>query len=97
MSEMLEKLKTLLEINDGSRDKILCLLLEMAKSFAESYTKQSEGLEGVILEIAAYRYGKINAEALESESYSGASFSYSSDLPESIIRQLNSFAGVRFV
>ena len=94
---MLDNLKTLLGITDNSKDTVLVLLLDMAKTYAEGYTHRKDGLDNVVLEIAAYRYGKIGAEGLTSENYAGASFSYSSDIPESIIRQLNSLSVVKFV
>lgn len=94
---MLNNLKILLGIKDNSQDTILYLILQTAQSFAENYTNRKEGLDAVVVELAAYRYGKLGAEGLISESYAGASFSYASDIPTEIIRQLNSLAAVRFL
>lgn len=89
---MLEKLKSLLGISDTSKDTLLLLLIDNAEQEYLSYTHRKEaiGVENLLIQMAVYNYNRLGTEGVDSENYSGVSFGYSTDYPESIIRQLKS-------
>lgn len=91
MTTLLDKLKLLLGISTADKDTLLSLLLDMSEEFCCSYTnREAEDIENCILQVAVYNYNKLGSEGLESESYSGASFTYSNDYPDSILNMLKS-------
>ena len=87
---MLEKIKILLGINDSSKDELLTVLLDQAIEEAENYTHNNclTGLESTICRMVVYNYNRMSTEGVNSESYSGVSYSYSADYPENIMRVL---------
>ena len=88
---MLEKIKLLLGLSeDDSKDDLLTLLIERAIDEAINYTHNDDiaGYETVICSMVVYNYNRLGTEGVDSEGYSGVSFSYSADYPQSIIRQL---------
>lgn len=89
---MLEKLKSLLGISDTSKDTLLLLLIDNAEQEYLSYTHRKEaiGVENLLIQMAVYNYNRLGTEGVNSENYSGVAFNYSTDYPESIIRQLKS-------
>lgn len=89
---MLYKIKLLLNINGNEKDDLLTYLIETAIEEAINFTHRDciEGLESCIVDMVIYKYNKLNTLGVESESYSGASFTYSTDYPESIMRSLKS-------
>ncbi len=88
---MLENIKTLLGLTDNSKDQILQLLINLATDDAISKTGCSDEkeLQSVITEMVIYKYNRLGTEGLNSESYSGISYNYSSDYPESILSALS--------
>ena len=94
---MLEKIKILLGINDSSKDELLTVLLDQAIEEAENYTHNNclTGLESTICRMVVYNYNRISTEGVNSESYSGVSYSYSADYPENIMRVLKSHRKIR--
>lgn len=89
---MLNKIKLIIGIDlvDTSKDTLLTLLIEQAEEFARNIIRSNNlcGLSGVICKMVVYAYNRLGTEGLSSESYSGATFSYDSDLPEDILAQL---------
>lgn len=88
---MLRKIKTLLGITDNSKDAILTILIDSACEEARNITHDNtitDQLEMTICDMVIYKYNRIDTTGVDSESYSGVSFGYSHDYPESIIRQL---------
>ena len=94
---MLEKIKILLGINDSSKDELLTILLDQAIEEAENYTHNNclTGLESTICRMVVYNYNRMSTEGVNSESYSGVSYSYSADYPENIMRVLKAHRKIR--
>lgn len=90
---MLEELKLLLDITTHDKDNLLNLLLDMAQNEAIDYTGAPiDKLNTVILKIAVFNYNRLGTEGLNSENYSGVTFNYDNDYPDSIKTQLDSLA-----
>lgn len=87
---MLNKIKTLLGLTDSSKDAILTLLINSACEEARHITHNDNinMLEMTIIDMVIYKYNRLGTEGVNKEGYSGVNFEYSSDYPESIIRQL---------
>ena len=96
---MLENVKVLLGINDSSKDELLTLLIEQAIEEVINYTHNDcmAGLESTICRMVVYNYNRISTEGVNSENYSGVSFTYSADYPENIMRVLKAHRKVRFI
>nr|DAT70848.1 MAG TPA: Head Tail Connector Protein [Caudoviricetes sp.] len=47
-------------------------------------------MSSTIISMVVYKYNRLGTEGLDSEGYSGVSFGYSTDYPESIMRALKS-------
>lgn len=98
---MLEKIKILLgdrKINYS--DGLLQLMLDMAEAEVLDYTKRDaidNALESIIIQLVLMRINKIGAEGIASQSYSGVSESYLTDMPSDILRVLNSKRRIRVV
>lgn len=89
---MLEKIKLLLGLKDESKDDLLTILIETAIDEALAYTHRDcvDELDTSIIQMVVYKYNRIGTEGVDSENYSGVSFNYSADYPESIMRGLRS-------
>ena len=89
---MLEKIKILLSLKDNSKDDLLTILIETAIEEALAYThrESADELDTSIIQMVVYKYNRIGTEGVDSENYSGVSFNYSADYPESIMRGLRS-------
>lgn len=96
MAERLKKVKLLLGISQNDKDSILQLLIQYADEFAKDYTKRLSVPDSLILDLVAFRYNQIGNEGLQSESYSGLSFSYEG-LPENLKAHLNHLRKVVFL
>ena len=94
---MLEQIKLLIGLTDNSKDFILSILINRAIEEAINYTHNNciQELEGAICNMVVYAYNRLGTEGVNSESYSGVSFGYSQDYPESILRQLKAHRKVR--
>lgn len=92
----IEQVKVLLGITDDTKDELLNLLIDNAREYAVAYTHNEdvEALSGCIARIAVYDYNRIGTEGIDGESYSGVSFSYSADYPESVLKPLRSYRRV---
>lgn len=92
---MLEKLKTLLNVYD--KDPLLRILLDQSVEETINYTHNYniDNLENVIINIAIWKYNRLGSEGLNSENYSGVSFNYNADYPDSIKKQLQSYRRIK--
>lgn len=97
---MLDKIKVLLGLTDDTKDTLLTILIEQAIEEAIDYTHNEECINKInstIIEMVVYKYNRIGTEGLNSEGYSGVSFSYTTDYPESIMRALRAKRKVRTI
>ena len=87
---MLNNIKLLLGITDSSKDELLNLLIEQSQEEAVNYTNNEDiaSLKNAILSMVVFKYNRLGSEGVDRESYSGVTFDYSSDYPDSIIREL---------
>ena len=87
---MLENIKLLLNINNDSKDALLQLLIQQAEDEAKDFTHREDvcELQSTIERMVVYNYNRIGTEGLNSESYSGTSYNYTTDYPEQILKML---------
>lgn len=99
METILSTVKALLNITDTSKDALLNVLIDQAEAEADSITHGAdpEELYGCIAQMVVFRFNRIGAEGLNSEGYSGVSYSYSADYPEPLLRDLKAHRKVRFL
>lgn len=92
-----DNIKLLLGITDDSKDDLLNLLIDNAQEFAVSYTNNEDvkTYEGALARIVVYDYNRMNTEGLNSESYSGLTFSYAADYPEAVLKPLRAHRRVK--
>lgn len=89
---MLEDIKVLLGITGEDKDELLELLIKQATNFAKVYTgfeSLTPALKTCISKMVIFDYNRLGTEGLDSESYSGTSYNYSADYPESITKILD--------
>lgn len=94
---MINKIKVLLGLTDSNKDDLLNVLIEQATEEAITYTHNEciSDLSTAIIKMVVYNYNRLGTEGVDSEGYSGVSFGYSADYPESIIRTLKAKRRVR--
>lgn len=94
---MLKDIKLLLGIKDDSKDALLNLLKEQATQEALDYTHQNDvaKLKTSIIQMVVYKYNRLGTDGIDSEDYSGISFTYSADYPDTIMRSLKAQRRVR--
>jgi len=87
---MLNQIKLLLGLTDNSKDELLTVLIERCIEEFNTYTRNNDstGCESLIASMVVFQYNRLGSEGVDSENYSGVSFDYSSDYPETIIKQL---------
>ena len=87
---MLEDIKTLLGPAAEGKDEVIQLLINLATDDAVSKTGCSDVLylQSVITAMTIDKFNRLGTEGLESENYSGISYKYESDYPESILAAL---------
>lgn len=89
---MLNDIKLLIGLTDDSKDQLLNLLIEGAIEDAIALTGNEDiknDLPYTIMKMVIYNYNRLGVEGLEQESYSGVSYTYSTDYPEDIIKMLD--------
>ena len=88
---MLENILKLLNRSDVD-ESLIKLLIRECTFEATQYThnKNISDLQAIIEQMVVYRFNLLGAEGLNSESYSGVSYNYTTDYPESILRLLKS-------
>jgi hypothetical protein len=93
---MLENIKLLLGLSSSEKDALLNLLIMECSDEALDFTHRKDtcDLESVIQQMVIYKYNRLGTEGLNSESYSGTSYSYTNDYPEPIIRMLKRYRKV---
>lgn len=96
---MLAKIKLLLGITDNTKDALLNLLIDQAIDQAINITHNDavSSYDSIIASMVVWRYNRLGSEGVTSENYSGVSFNYSSDYPEPLLKELNSFRKVRTI
>ena len=94
---MLEQLKVLLDIEDAYQDDVLLTLLDVCTQEFCDYCRRKdfEKFEPLIINMAVFRYNSLGNEGLKSEDYSGVGFTYSTDYPDNIQRQLRNLRKVQ--
>ncbi len=95
---VLDNIKTLLGVNDTSKDKLFNLLISKAESdisvfcnnsfFVEDEYVFPKALESVLEDLVIYRYGRLGSEAYQSETLGGKSVTYNTDIPQDIKTRL---------
>ena len=90
---MLENIKLLLNINNDSKDALLLLLIQQAEDEAKDFTHREDvcELQSTIEKMVVYNYNRLGTEGLNSESYSGVSYNYTTDYPEQILKMLKRY------
>lgn len=96
---MLEDIKLLLGITSTDKDELLELLISQATGEAKRLTNNENVavLRSAIIKMVIYSYNRLGTEGLNSESYSGVSYSYAIDYPEVILRELRSLRKLRML
>lgn len=94
---MLENIKMLLGITTSDKDELLGLLISQATAEAEAYTNNTNvsKLSPAIIKMVIYNYNRLGTEGVDSEGYSGVSYSYSTDYPNAVLRLLNNCRKLR--
>lgn len=88
---MLENLKLLLGITGIEEDDLLELLIQMATSDFEAMTHANPlANETIVTRMAQVRYKKRGREDIVSESFSGASTTYSETYPTDLLKVIDS-------
>lgn len=90
---MLENIKLLLGISSTEKDNLLTLLIQQAEDEAKDFTHREDvcELQSTIERMVVYNYNRIGTEGLNSESYSGTSYNYTTDYPEQILKMLKRY------
>lgn len=90
---MLENIKLLLGITTNDKDNLLNLLISQVIDEVKDFTHREDvyELQSTIEKMVIYNYNRLGTEGVNSESYSGISYNYSTDYPESIMRTLKRY------
>lgn len=91
--DMLEKVKVMLGV-EANKDALLTLLIEEAKEDALNYCNlddYKDSLDSIVIKMVRFKYGKLGAEALSSQSFSGVSEAINVDYTPDIYKALNRF------
>ena len=90
---MLDDIKLLLGLLNDDKDELLELLIKQATLEAQlktGLTTVTAQLKVAIIKMVIFNYNRLGTEGLESESYSGVSYNYSSNYPDEITALLDS-------
>lgn len=87
---MLDNIKLLLGLLTDEKDELIELLISQATAEAKQYTNNSntKTLTPAITKMVVFNYNRLGTEGLASEGYSGVSYSYAADYPDSVMRLL---------
>ena len=102
---MLREVKTLLGIGkyDTERDEQIEACIKAAAFDAVVFCNLDEtdelpdGLKNTVIQMAVIKYSRIGTEGLVSESYAGASYSYSDTYPDSVMTALKRHRRLRAI
>ena len=92
--ELLDRVKLRLGFTDDSNDTLLSDIIDGVKEYVVEYCNRSgtadipETLNGAIVKMAVIDYNRMGTEGLASEGYTGLSYSYESNYPDDIRREL---------
>lgn len=92
--DLLEKLKILLELEDESKNPLLAVLIEEAKDDVVNYCnldEYSSKLDNIVIKMVRFKFEKLGAESLKSQSFSGISESINEDYTPDIYKSLNRY------
>ena len=95
--ELLDKLKILTGADD-LQAPVLELLVEETKKEITSYCNldmYDKQLDYIAIQIIRYKYSKLGAESLSSQSFSGVGESFVESYPKEIYNNLNKFRRIR--
>ena len=101
IDEHVDQVKRILGIKNNKHDdyieEMVPILIEYAREYCNNPLITEETLPGPVrLFVAKAIQFNMNPAGLSSRSMGGASYSYDTDFPESILRQLRSYRRVRF-
>ena len=96
---MLKKLKMLLGPSAEGKEDLLRVLLDYTTAEVVNYTHNNnlDLLENVIVYIASWKFNRMGTEGVDAENYSGVSFNYSTEYPDSIKKQLQAYRKVQVI
>jgi len=97
---MLENIKLLLGITDDIKDNQLNYLINITERKVLDYCNILEvplEAESIVEELVVIRYNKLGVEGIQSESYSGISKTFISDIPSDIKTQLNAYRRLKTI
>lgn len=95
---MLEDIKTLLNITDTTKDKLLNLLIKQQTNFVLDYTNNTIlniNLENIVVQLVIIAYNKIGMEGMNNIKFGDISYSFSNEIPHSILLQLNKYRRIK--
>lgn len=95
---MIDNIKLLLGIQDSSKDELLTLLVNACIDEVIAYTHNEKcigELDSTIQNMVVYNYNRLGTEGVTSEGYSGVTYNYSTDYPDSIMRVLKAHRKLR--
>ena len=90
---MLKSLKAILGISEDEKDELLSELITLAKEEVKEYCNieddaKLETLTGTIKQMVIYKYNRLGSEGASAENFAGASFTYMTEYPDSILSVL---------
>lgn len=93
--DILSKVKLRAGITDDSKDELLNELISDVQEYVVEYCNRSgtddipDTLTSAIVKMVIIDYNRLGTEGLASEGYTGLSYSYETNYPDDIRRQLN--------
>lgn len=97
---MIENIKILLGITDASKDALLNILVNDAKTYAVEYcnlTEYIEALNSVVVNMVIENYNRLGAEGINTRNYGGISETYALDYSQAIYKRLAKFKRLRSI
>lgn len=96
---LIDNIKTELGLTDTEHDGLLSLLISGEQDNAKNITHNVRAADDdtLLQRMVIWRYNTLGSEGLNSENYSGVSFSYTADYPEDIMQVLRSYKKVRVI
>lgn len=95
---MLEDIKTLLNITNTTKDKLLNLLIKQQTNFVLDYTNNTIlniNLENIVVQLVVIAYNKIGMEGMSSTKFGDISYSFENEIPNPILLQLNKYRRIK--
>lgn len=94
---MLNQIKLLLGLTDNTKDELIMALIERSTDELITYTNNDQAAEhnSLICSMVLYNYNRLNTLGITAENYSGVSFTYESNYPQSILNQMKALRKLR--